>query len=288
MSNLDDPGFGHLDAQLGEAVGARAGAAPAGRPDFSTVLADRQQRLRRRTTLAATAILAVGVTGMAALAARGDDATTTADGPTTPSDVQHSPTTTALGVPLAGPVGSGTVWYCQGALDRFAAFPTTTTISPTTTVPTTTVPTTTALAAPADTVVDAAPPALPPLEDSGYFRECHLVEGGPGDGSASVATYIDQYPTTTVVWPAESSSAPATTSVIQSYVVQPGDYGILVADRFGVALDDLIAFNGWSSDSDFPFPGEEILIPHDGVIVAPPSTDIEPAPTTTLRLDDGD
>ena len=50
----------------------------------------------------------------------------------------------------------------------------------------------------------------------------------------------------------------------QEYVVQPGDYPIKVANDFGVPLEDLVNFNGWASDAEFPFPGETILIPPGG------------------------
>ncbi len=69
--------------------------------------------------------------------------------------------------------------------------------------------------------------------------------------------------------------APATTSTTvpgvepvgaeQDYVVQAGDYGIKVANQFGVSLEDLQNVNGWSDASkEFPGPGAVIKIPAGG------------------------
>jgi len=53
-------------------------------------------------------------------------------------------------------------------------------------------------------------------------------------------------------------------STAQEYTVQAGDYPIKVAQQFGVPLDELVAFNEWSSEADFPFPGTVIKIPPGG------------------------
>ncbi|MEL6891264.1 MAG: hypothetical protein AAFP84_06700 [Actinomycetota bacterium] len=45
------------------------------------------------------------------------------------------------------------------------------------------------------------------------------------------------------------------------YVVVAGDWPLLVADLHCVSLEDMVAFNGWESDIEFPFPGSTILIP---------------------------
>lgn len=73
--------------------------------------------------------------------------------------------------------------------------------------------------------------------------------------------------------------APATTTTTvagevpagaeQEYTVQAGDYGIKVANQFGVSLEDLQNVNGWSDASkEFPGPGTVIKIPAGGTIAA--------------------
>jgi LysM repeat protein len=73
--------------------------------------------------------------------------------------------------------------------------------------------------------------------------------------------------------------APATTASLapgevpagaeQEYTVQAGDYGIKVANQFGVSLEDLENANGWSDAStEFPGPGTVIKIPAGGTIAA--------------------
>jgi LysM repeat protein len=73
--------------------------------------------------------------------------------------------------------------------------------------------------------------------------------------------------------------APATTTTTvagevpagaeQDYTVQAGDYGIKVANQFGVSLEDLQNVNGWSDASkEFPGPGTVIKIPAGGTIAA--------------------
>jgi len=47
----------------------------------------------------------------------------------------------------------------------------------------------------------------------------------------------------------------------QIYVVQSGDWPLRVANLYEVSLQDLISYNGWVSEQEFPFPGTEIKIP---------------------------
>ncbi len=64
----------------------------------------------------------------------------------------------------------------------------------------------------------------------------------------------------------------------QEYEVQPGDYPLKVAEQFGVPLDDLVAYNGWASANEFPFPGTIIKIPPGGTAAATAAA--EPAAET--------
>ncbi|HHT45945.1 MAG TPA: LysM peptidoglycan-binding domain-containing protein, partial [Firmicutes bacterium] len=47
------------------------------------------------------------------------------------------------------------------------------------------------------------------------------------------------------------------------YIVQKGDTLFLIAKRFGVALDDLIAANPQIKNPDLIFPGDVVFIPKD-------------------------
>ncbi len=77
------------------------------------------------------------------------------------------------------------------------------------------------------------------------------------DGSTA---FVVKEPVTTVGEAGEDG----TVSTAQEYTVQAGDYPIKVAEQFGVPLDELVAFNEWSSESEFPFPGTVIKIPPGG------------------------
>lgn len=254
------------DFDLTDAFDRRAASAPTNRPDFATLLADRQSRTRRRTAVATVGILVVGISGMAAFAIGGALDAPFADGPT-PSGA--APPTTAPG-------GFDALWYCEGAADRSVAFPaTTTTAFPATTI--------------GSTGVADGDPYTPPLEDSGYFRFC--VQMG---STVSTNEFDNRYPTTTILFDEQS---PQTTTIIafpvstdtneaERYVVQAGDYAILIADKFGVALEDLIEFNGWNSGAEFPFPGEVILIPSGADIM--PEVNSNAEATTTAPFPPAD
>lgn len=95
--------------------------------------------------------------------------------------------------------------------------------------------------------------------------------GGSDGGTASRPTvtleagatnYQTIPPATTVPLVEDATPDP---SAEQEYTVQAGDYGILVANRFGVSLEDLTNINGWADPSkEFPGPGSTILIPAGG------------------------
>jgi LysM repeat protein len=81
--------------------------------------------------------------------------------------------------------------------------------------------------------------------------------------------------TTTTTVPGE---VPAGTET--EYTVQAGDYGIKVANQFGVSLEDLQNVNGWSDASrEFPGPGSVIIIPA-GATTGTEATGEDPATVT--------
>jgi hypothetical protein len=95
-----------------------------------------------------------------------------------------------------------------------------------------------------------------------------------GADSETTSTTIDLSEASTafvVRPPATTVSVDAVGGVVtgtQEYVVQAGDYPLLITERFNVTLEDLIAVNEWGSVNEFPGPGTTILIPPGGAAVA--------------------
>lgn len=95
--------------------------------------------------------------------------------------------------------------------------------------------------------------------------------GGSDDEAASLPTVTleagsTSYATLPPATVASETADPAATTVdptaVQDYEVQSGDYGLKVANDFGVSVEDLEAVNGWSdAGKEFPFPGTIIKIP---------------------------
>jgi LysM repeat protein len=116
-----------------------------------------------------------------------------------------------------------------------------------------------------------------------------LASCGSDTGSGAVAStqvdldtaatnYIVKDPVTTTIAPLviETEIDPIA-SGSQVYVVQSGDYPLKVADQFGVPLEVLLAFNGWATGSEFPFPGQNVLIPPGAVSAAVATASAESA-----------
>lgn len=67
-------------------------------------------------------------------------------------------------------------------------------------------------------------------------------------------------PTTTV--PRQIPLATTTIpGVEQAYVVQERDSPRSIAEQFDISVEELLEFNGWKSEAQFPYPGTEIRIP---------------------------
>jgi LysM repeat protein len=80
------------------------------------------------------------------------------------------------------------------------------------------------------------------------------------DLSADSTAFVVRPPATTTP-PADTAAG--TVDAVQEYVVQSGDAPIVVANRFNVSVDDLIAINEWGP-GEFAFPGQTIKIPPGG------------------------
>jgi LysM repeat protein len=105
------------------------------------------------------------------------------------------------------------------------------------------------------------------------------------DLSASSTAFVVRPPATTVPT-TDAATAGAVIETEQEYVVQSGDTPIGVANRFGVSLEDLVAYNQWPTAA-LPFPGETIKIPPGGTVPgaqpAAESSDTESAaPAATI------
>jgi LysM repeat protein len=96
------------------------------------------------------------------------------------------------------------------------------------------------------------------------------AESAASPSVSTVAIQPSSYVTKPVV--TTSSTVPGTVAegrspVEQEYVVESGDYPVLIAERFGVSLDELRNYNDWEDDySDFPGAGEIVKIPPGALI----------------------
>jgi LysM repeat protein len=100
------------------------------------------------------------------------------------------------------------------------------------------------------------------------------VMGGCGQDTLGVATTVVAVtPTNFATIPPVASTLPGTTTTLPSnaigaeqlYTVQSGDSPLAVANKYGIALETLLAYNGWVSPSQFPYPGTQIRIPPSAI-----------------------
>jgi LysM repeat protein len=104
-------------------------------------------------------------------------------------------------------------------------------------------------------------------------------------GETSYATL----PPATTIAPVDGAEGSADASGVQDYEVQAGDYGIKVADQFGVSLQDLENINGWSdAGREFPGPGSIIKIPAGGTSSAATPVDTPADAGTVAPVEDGE
>jgi len=104
--------------------------------------------------------------------------------------------------------------------------------------------------------------------------------------SLDATNYIVKDPVTTTTEALSGGDETATGT--QTYEVQSGDYPLKVADQFEVPVDDLLNINGWATASEFPFPGEDIIIPPGGKTPGAVTADPPAASDDGESTDDGD
>ena len=113
-----------------------------------------------------------------------------------------------------------------------------------------------------------------------------------GTDTLGVATtVVNVTPTNFATIPPVASTLPGTTTSLpanavgteQIYVVKAGDSPLAVANKYSISLTALLAYNGWVSPAQFPYPGSEIRIPPQAVLQQPdpatPSTGGTTAPS---------
>jgi len=95
-----------------------------------------------------------------------------------------------------------------------------------------------------------------------------------GDTLGVATTVVNVTPTNFATIPPVASTLPGTTTSLpanavgteQIYVVKAGDSPLAVANKYSISLTALLAYNGWVSPSQFPYPGTEIRIPPQAVV----------------------
>lgn len=102
-----------------------------------------------------------------------------------------------------------------------------------------------------------------------------VVLGACGDDDAEVSATLPPIATTTTTTTVNET----TTTVPLFYTVQPGDILSVVAEQFGVSVDDIMALNNMT-DPDHIEVGEQLRIPQPGEVI--PTTSTLPADSTTV------
>lgn len=95
-----------------------------------------------------------------------------------------------------------------------------------------------------------------------------------GDTLGVATTVVNVTPTNFATIPPVASTLPGTTTSLpanavgteQVYVVKAGDSPLAVANKYSISLTALLAYNGWVSPTQFPYPGSEIKIPPQAVV----------------------
>ena len=95
-----------------------------------------------------------------------------------------------------------------------------------------------------------------------------------GDTYGVATTVVNVTPTNFATIPPVSSTAPGTSTTLpqgavgdgEVYTVQKGDSPISVANKYNISVSALLAYNAIISTAQFPYPGQTIKIPPNGVV----------------------
>lgn len=100
-----------------------------------------------------------------------------------------------------------------------------------------------------------------------------IVTSCGGDTLGVATTVVPVQPTNFQTIPPVSSTLPGTTTTLPAnalgqetlYTVVAGDTPSGVAAKYGISLSTLLAYNAWVTPSQFPYPGQTVRIPPQGV-----------------------
>lgn len=118
---------------------------------------------------------------------------------------------------------------------------------------------------------------------------CGAEETGARSTLAPIqpSSYVVREPVTTTTVPeVDPNAGPAVdeegrSTTEQEYTVRSGDAVSLIARRFGVAMDDIAAYNEWPNGiNQNIFPGDVIRIPPGALVPEAVTASPDPAPTT--------
>jgi peptidoglycan DL-endopeptidase CwlS len=95
-----------------------------------------------------------------------------------------------------------------------------------------------------------------------------------GDTLGVATTVVNVTPTNFATIPPVASTLPGPTSTLPSnavgtetvYTVVAGDSPLAVANKFGISLTTLLAYNGMVTPKQFPYPGQTLKIPPQAVV----------------------
>ncbi len=99
------------------------------------------------------------------------------------------------------------------------------------------------------------------------------LAGCGGDTLGVATTVVNVTPTNFATIPPVAPTLPGTTTTLpsdavgieQTYTIVAGDSPIAVANKFGISLSTLLAYNAMVSPAQFPYPGSVLRIPPQAI-----------------------